>query len=175
MTPVVCPVAPRNDLRGAFIWIAVGALAVFGSWRMDRMTQQGAELYTAPGLWPGLVGLCIALLGGFLAWRSLRRARLAGWDARAPDDTVYAPMQQFVLAAAMFLAYALLLVGRGLPFWLGTALFVTAYVFMFRRAERMSGGSSTLRGDVILAVTCGIATAAVVTLTFEQLFFVRLP
>ena len=72
--------------------------------------------------------------------------------------------------------YALLLVGHGLPFWLGTALFVTVYVFVFRRADRMAGertGSS--RGDIALALTCGVATAVVVSLVFEKLFFVRLP
>ena len=170
------PVAPRTDLRGAFVWIAVGAIIVFESWRMDRLAQQGAELFTAPGLWPGVIGLMLALLGGILAWRSLTRARVAGWHAAEEDDTVYAPKSQFVLAAAMFFAYALLLVGHGLPFWLGTALFVTVYVFVFRRADRLSGGrTGTTRGDLTLALTCGIATAVVVSLVFEKLFFVRLP
>ena len=170
------PVAPRTDLRGAFVWIAVGAIIVFESWRMDRLTQQGAELFTAPGLWPGVIGLMLALLGCILAWRSLQRARVAGWHTAEEDDTVYAPKSQFVLAAAMFFAYALLLVGHGLPFWLGTALFVSVYVFVFRRADRLSGGrTGTTRGDLILALTCGIATAVVVSLVFQELFFVRLP
>lgn len=170
------PVAPRTDLRTAFVWIALGAVIVFGSWRMDRLEQQGAELYTAPGLWPGVVGLMIALLGGVLAWRSLRRARAAGWDAADVDDATLVPTARFALATAMFFAYALLLVGRGLPFWFGTALFVAAFVFVFRRADRMSGDATgSNRGDVMLAVTCGGVTAAVVTLVFEQLFFVRLP
>jgi hypothetical protein len=75
-------------------------------------------------------------MGGALAWRSLERARTSGWTAVEPDDTDYAPTSRFALATAMFFAYALLLVGHGLPFWLGTALFVTAYVFVFRRADR---------------------------------------
>lgn len=170
------PVAPRTDLRGAFVWIALGAVIVFESWRMDRLTQQGAELFTAPGLWPGVLGLLIVLLGGVLAWRSLRRAQAASWDAEEPDDTVYAPNAQFALAAAMFFAYAILLVGHGLPFWLGTALFVSVYVFVFRRADRLSGGrTGTARGDAILAIVCGVTTALVVSLVFEKLFFVRLP
>jgi len=176
VTDTSYPVAPRTDLRGAFGWIALGAIVVFESWRMDRLTQQGAELFTAPGLWPGVIGLVIALLGGVLAWRSLQRARIAGWHAAEEDDTVYAPTSQFTLAAALFFAYALLLVGHGLPFWLGTALFVTAYVFVFRRADRMTGArAGTTRGDLILAIACGISTAVVVSLVFERLFFVRLP
>ena len=176
MTHASYPAAPRTDLRGGFAWIAVGAAIVFESWRMDRMTQQGAEVFNAPGLWPGVVGLLIALLGGVLVWRSVVRARSAGWDAAEADDTDYAPTSQFALAAAMFFAYALLLVGRGLPFWLGTALFVTAYVFVFRRADRLAGRrAGSTRGDIVLALACGIATAVVVSIVFEQLFFVRLP
>jgi putative tricarboxylic transport membrane protein len=170
------PIAPRTDLRTGFFWIALGAVIVFESWRMDRLEQQGAELYTAPGLWPGVIGLLIALLGGVLAWRSVRRARAAGWDAADADDTILVPASRFALATAMFFIYALLLVGRGLPFWLATALFVTAFVFTFRRADRMSGtATGTNRGDAILAIICGIATAVVIPLVFEQLFFVRLP
>ena len=169
-------VAPRTDLRTAFFWIALGAVIVFGSWRMDRFEQQGAELYTAPGLWPGVIGLLIALLGGVLAWRSVRRARVAGWDAVETDDATLVPTSRFALATGMFFIYALLLVGHGLPFWLGTALFVTAFVFTFRRADRMSGDATgSNRGDAVLAITCGVATAVIVTLVFEQLFFVRLP
>jgi hypothetical protein len=170
------PVAPRTDLRGAFAWIAVGAVIVFESWRMDRMTQQGAEIFTAPGLWPGIIGLLIALLGGFLACRSLKRARESSWHAVEPDDAEYARTSQFWLATAMFFAYAILLVGHGLPFWLGTALFVFAYVFVFRRADRMAGArSGSTRGDIVLALICGVATAAIVSIVFEKLFFVRLP
>ena len=170
------PIAPRTDLRTGFFWIALGAVIVFESWRMDRLEQQGAELYTAPGLWPGIIGLLIALLGGVLAWRSVRRARIASWDAMEAEDAILVPASRFALATAMFFIYALLLVGRGLPFWLGTALFVTAFVFTFRRADRMSGAATgTNRGDAILAIVCGVATAVVIPLVFEQLFFVRLP
>jgi hypothetical protein len=170
------PVAPRSDLRFAFGWIAIGALAVFGAWHMDRLEQQGAQLFTAPGLWPGIVGFVIAMLGGVLAVRSLRRAREAGWAAADADDAELAPASHFATATAMFFAYAVLLVGHGLPFWLGTLVFVTAYVFWFRRASRMLGdGAGTPRGDLVLALCCGAATAAVVPLVFEKLFFVRLP
>jgi hypothetical protein len=76
----------------------------------------------------------------------------------------------------MFFAYALLLVGHGLPFWLGTSLFVAAYVFVFRRFARMSGermGSN--RGDLVLAAVTGVATAVIVSVVFQKLFYVNLP
>ena len=153
--------------------MALGSIIVVLSWQMDRMTQQGATLHTAPGLWPGIVGALLAALGGALVLRSWRRARRMGWDAAEADETDYAPVSGFALAAAMFFVYALLLVGRGLPFWLGTALFVTAFVFIFQRAQRRAQG--TLVRGFGVALACGVITAAVVTLTFEQLFYVRLP
>jgi hypothetical protein len=167
------PSSPRRDLQGAVVWTAFGCLIVILSWQMDRMTQQGATLHTAPGLWPGIVGLLLAMLGGVLMLRSWRRARRAGWDVAETDDTDYAPLSSFALAAGMFFVYALLLVGRGLPFWLGTALFVTAFVFLFQYTQRKAAGN-VIRGFVV-ALSCGVLTALIVTLAFEQLFYVRLP
>lgn len=170
------PVAPRADLVAALAWVAFGTAIVVASWQMDRLTAQGADAYTAPGLWPGVVGLVLALLGGALAWRAVGRARAAGWDAAAARDETLVPVSRFALAAGLFFVYALLLVGRGLPFWLGTALFVTIFVFLFRRANRRAGDATgTDRGDALLALVCGVTTAVVVTLVFERLFFVRLP
>jgi hypothetical protein len=165
--------SPRQDLLGGMAWTALGCVVALLSWQMDRMAQQGATLHTAPGLWPGIVGVLLAILGGVLVLRSWRRAQRIGWDAAAPDDTSYLPLQSFVLAAAMFFVYALLLVGRGLPFWLGTALFVTAFVFLFQYAQRKAQGR-TMRGGIV-ALACGVITAATVTFVFQDLFYVRLP
>lgn len=165
--------SPRSDLVGALAWIALGALIDVGSWRMDRLLEQGGTPYTAPGLWPGIVGTLLALLGGALVLRSVRRARRIGWDAAEPDDTDYASLPSFALAAGLFFVYALLLVGRGLPFWLGTALFVSVFVYLFQLAQRKAAGQKA-RGMVV-ALACGVLTALVVTLTFQEVFYVRLP
>jgi len=125
----IFPSSPRRDLQGGVAWTMFGCIIAVLSWQMDRMVQQGATLHTAPGLWPGIVGTLLAVLGGVLMLRSWRRAQRIGWDAAEADDTDYAPVSSFALAAAMFFVYALLLVGRGLPFWLGTALFVAAGYF----------------------------------------------
>ena len=173
MPTEIHPSSPRRDLQGGVVWTAFGSVIVVLSWQMDRMTQQGATLHTAPGLWPGIVGTMLAALGGALVLRSWRRAQRIGWDAAEADDTDYAPRSSFALAAGMFFVYALLLVGRGLPFWLGTALFVTTFVFLFQRVLRKAADQS-VRGFVV-ALACGVLTAAIVTLMFEQLFYVRLP
>ncbi len=154
--------SPRRDLQGGVVWTALGCLIVVLSWQMDRMTQQGATLHTAPGLWPGIVGTLLAALGGVLVLRSWRRARRIGWDAAETDDTAYAPLSSFGLATTMFFVYALLLVGRGLPFWLGTAMFVTLFVFLFQYTQRKAAGRM-VRGFVV-ALACGVLTAAIVTL-----------
>jgi hypothetical protein len=167
------PSSPRHDLQGGVAWAALGCVIVVLSWQMDRMTQQGATTHTAPGLWPAIVGSLLAVLGGVLVLRSWRRAQRTGWDAAEVDDTDYAPLSSFVLAAGMFFVYALLLVGRGLPFWLGTAVFVTAFVFLFQYAHRKADGK-VVRG-LIVALACGVLTAAIVTFVFERLFYVRLP
>jgi len=155
------------------VWAAFGSLMTVLSWQMDRMTDQGATLHTAPGLWPAIIGIVLALLGGILMLRSWRRAARIGWDAAEPDDMDYAPPQSFALAVALFVIYALLLVGRGLPFWLGTALFVSAFVFLFQHALRQAEGQ-VVRG-IVVALACGVLTSLAVTYVFEQLFYVRLP
>jgi hypothetical protein len=167
------PSSPRRDLQGGVVWTALGCVIVVLSWQMDRMEQQGATLHTAPGLWPGIVGTLLALLGGVLVLRSWQRAQRVGWNAAAPDDTDYAPRSSFALAAGMFFVYALLLVGRGLPFWLSTALFVTTFVFLFQYTLRRAAGK-VMRGFAV-ALACGAFTSLIVTLLFEQLFYVRLP
>ena len=169
----VYPASPRSDLRSALAWVALGCAIVVGAWRMDRLAEQGATLYTAPSLWPGIVGTLLAALGGVLVLRSYRRAAGSDWDAAEADDTDYVPLPRFALATGLFFVYALLLVGRGLPFWLGTALFVTAFVWLFQLAQRRAARQQA-RGAVV-ALACGVLTALVVSVTFERIFYVRLP
>jgi hypothetical protein len=72
------------------------------------------------------------------------------------------------------LAYALVLVGHGIPFWLATLLFVGAFIFFFDRARQLELGRSTGR-QLVLALVYGAATSAVITLAFQEIFYVRLP
>ena len=144
------PASPRTDAIAAGALIAFGAFVAVTSWRMDRLDSQGGTLWTAPGLWPGIIGACIVALGALLVLRSIGRARRFGWHAGSTDDTPLVPSGRFALAVALFFVYGLVLVGRGIPFWLGTTIFVSAYVYLFRDAP--AGASRTRNALVAFAI-----------------------
>lgn len=150
-----------SDRLGSVFWLALGALIVAESWRMDRLEHLNVNPYTVPGLVPGLLGAMMIVLALALAVRSLLRR-----------DEVLPPPQtgtwgRFALAAALFLVYALGLVSR-LPFWLATLVFVFAFVALFRWPEKRAGG-------LVLALVYGACTAAAVTFLFQRIFLVQLP
>ena len=165
------PASPRWDAIAAAAALAFATLVVVMALRMDRYESQGGTLWTAPGLWPGIVGLVLGALAIGLLARSWRRAAAIGWDTAETNDTPLVPTPRFVSAAALFFLYAIGLVGRGLPFWLGTAAFVACYVYAFY--DPPAGRPRARR--LALALAIGAATALVVTLVFERVFLVRLP
>lgn len=167
-------VSPRADFVAALAWIAFGLAIVGGSLAMDRLERFGAKGYMAPGLVPGILGGLITLLGLVLLARSLRRGAAASlahpWGVQAGGS---APLVRAGIAIALTLAYTLLLVGRGLPFWLATAAFVFVFLLVFDLPERRARGQA-MRG-LALAAIVAVATSAAVTLLFERVFLVRMP
>ncbi len=154
-------VATRADRLGGAVWMAFGLAVLVGAWRMDRFESMGANLYSAPGLVPGIYGLLMVVLGAVLAWRSLK----AGDAARASAEPLLNRRVGWMLLLS--LAYAALAVGRA-PFGISTAVFVTAFCWVFNDqapAARRAGS----------AVLAGVLTAVVVVLVFERIFLVRLP
>lgn len=121
---------------------------------MDRLERHGAALYTAPGLVPGLLGLVLLILGLVLTGRS--RAALPP-EAQGWSNTP--------LVLVLCLGYAAGLVGRA-PFWLATAVFVTAFIALFEYPARRR---------MALAPLYGALTALLVSWLFESVFLVRLP
>jgi hypothetical protein len=162
--------SPRADLLWSLVWIAVGAAIFYGGFAMDRLERQHINPYTAPGLVPALLGVAIALMGLLLLLRSVGAGGLSAQASAARGHTNF---PRLFLALALCLAYAAGLVGRGLPFWLATFLFVFVAIVALQWPERRARGE--LAKGILVAALCGAGTAAGVTLVFQELFLVRLP
>lgn len=167
--------SPQADFLAAFIWMAFGFAVVIASWRMDRLESQGATLYTAPGLVPGILGTILLLLGVLLAVRAARagghRIRIPAWPPSATTRDVVTRVGAVLLLG---LGYAGGLVGHGgIPFWLATFIFVTLFILLFDLRERARKGE-TVKG-IVLAILYGAGTAILVSYVFQEVFLVRLP
>lgn len=169
-------VSPRADLVSAALWIVFGVAVVVGAWRMDRLAHLHINAYEVPGLVPGLLGAMLVLLGLMLALRAVRQGALRRPPGRPPRIAADLPASTGYLAAVLgaMLLYSLVLVGHGLPFWLATVVFVAGFIFVFDRERQRALGRPVSR-QALLALACGAATSAVVSLAFEKLFYVRLP
>lgn len=176
-------VSPRADLIAAALWITFGAAVSIGAWRMDRLERLSVNPYEAPGLVPGLLGALLVVLGLALALRSLRRgaASRAGAASRilaeGPDARVggeSGDLGRMALVFALTLAYAMVLIGTGLPFWAATLVFVAVFVGLLDAdRQRLLGRSAAVQWS--RAAVYGAAWSAIVTLSFQYIFLVRLP
>ena len=162
-------VPARADLVSALVWMAVGGAIAIGAWRMDRLENLHINKYEVPGLVPGLLGSAVLLLGVALAVRSIRAGALG--PAKAADRGGWT---HTALVLAAMLAYSVVFVGHGLPFWLVTGVFVSAFIYFFDRGRQTALGRSAMR-QLALALVCGVATSAVISVAFQEIFYVRLP
>lgn len=160
----------RADFRFSIVLIALGIATVIESLRMPRFAELDVEVYTAPGLVPGVLGLIILTLGGALC---LRAARAGGWRPAGGGLRLADPaMRRLLLSLALCLGYAGGLVGQ-MPFWLATFVFAALFVLVFEwplaqdRAARVRG--------VAFALVFGVLLSAAVSYVFQEIFLVRLP
>ncbi|MGK6307713.1 tripartite tricarboxylate transporter TctB family protein [Variovorax sp. DT-64] len=165
--------SPRSDLRQALGWVALGIATIVGSLRMDRLEQQDINPYTVPGLLPGCLGAAVALFGLLLAYRSWRRLAASPRVPGALDGSDRAEFRRIATVLALCVGFAAGLVGRGLAFWLATAVFVTVSIAVLQFAER-SARNQRLRG-LAFALAVGLGTGFIVTFVFQELFLVHLP
>jgi hypothetical protein len=165
--------SPRSDLRQALGWVALGIATIVGSLRMDRLEKQDINPYTVPGLLPGCLGAAIVLFGLLLAYRSWRRLAALQDVPGAHDGNDRAEFRRIATVLALCVGFAGGLVGRGLAFWLATAVFVTVSIAVLQFAER-SARNQRLRG-LAFALTVGLGTGLIVTFVFQELFLVHLP
>ena len=171
-SPPDAPVSPRADFVSALVWAVFGAAVFTGAWRMDRLENLHINKYEVPGLVPGLLGIAIFCLALGLAARAV--ARGAFRPAGAPPPAPAGSRLYMALVLGAMLLYSLVLVGRGLPFWLATFLFVAGFIFFFDRARQAELGRGTAQ-QVLLATVYGAACSAIVSFVFQDIFYVRLP
>jgi Tripartite tricarboxylate transporter TctB family len=163
---------PRTDL-----WIAAAALVFSAailvlSWQMPTYTDQGGQIYIAPGFVPSFYGLVIGILGIWLAVRSIRAGALAPAGAHRERRETGNSNARLVLAAGLGILFVVGLIGR-MPFWLAATFFVTLFVAAFE--WRPGVAPKTRARQFLIAFVIGLSTGILVTLVFERVFLVRLP
>ena len=173
LTPEQAQALAASDLRGACAWMVFGIAVLVASLRMDRLENQGANPYTVPGLLPALLGIAMMLLAGLLGLRSWTRGGAIRNGPRMTIDPAVA--RRLGLVIALVLVYAVGLVGRGVPFWLSSALYVAASILILQRPQRVTAGRALSLRDAAFAVAVGLGSGVGITYVFQELFLVRLP
>jgi hypothetical protein len=162
----------NGDRIAGVIWFVFGAAVFYGSWTMDRLASQNINPLTVPGLLPGLLGMGIMVMALVLISR-----RGIGWAASAmgvaPAEETGTDWKRLLASWALCVAFAGILLGRGLPFWLLAAGFVFVHVLVLEDRHRIEGRSFLRRS--IEAALIATATSAAVTYLFQNLFLIRLP
>jgi hypothetical protein len=164
-TPAEGRPSARADAVVGAIWLAIGAAIVAGSWNMDRLEKQGVQWFAAPGLVPGILGLFIVGAALLIVGRSLARLSRGDAGTGAPEA---GRLRRTALTLALCFAFAVGMVGHGLPFGVAAAIYLFLHIFLLELPERRARGAL-----VAAVVSVGVATA--VTLVFQELFLVRLP
>lgn len=162
--------AARADLVWGAIWLAIGAAIVAGSWNMDRLEKQGVQWFAAPGLVPGILGLFILAAALIIVARSVLRLARGEAGTRAAESGT---LRRTALTLALCFAFAVGLVGHGLPFGVAAAIYLFLHIFLLQLPERRANGTRGRGALVAAAIAVCVATA--VTLVFQELFLVRLP
>jgi hypothetical protein len=173
LLPHEVPAPPRTDLWIAVVVFVFGTAAAWLAFRMPTYVEQKGEIYTAPGLVPGIYAVVMVLLSIWLGWRAIRQGALRNQAANLQNnESPPAIDMRLTLAAAVCLLFVVGLIGR-VPFWLAAAIFVTMFTSLF---EWQSDQPVSLRLRRIgEAALLGLATGIAVTLIFEKVFYVRLP
>jgi len=173
LTPDEARAFAARDLRGALGWAVFGLAVLVLSIRMDRLEAQHINPYTVPGLLPGLLGIVMLGLGVLLGIRSWRRGgRLLGGPQLATSAVT---VRRLGLVIGLIVVYTVVLLGRGLPFWLGATLYVVASILLLQAPQRAAEGRGVSLRDIAFSVAVGLASGWIITWVFQDAFLVRLP
>jgi hypothetical protein len=162
-----------SELRGGLGWMAFGVAVLALSLRMDRLGAQHINPYTVPGLLPALLGIVMILLGALLSLRSWKRGgRLVGGPHFAMSGVA---LHRLALVIGLIVAYTVVLLGHGLPFWAGATIYVTASILLLQAPQRAAEGRRLTAREVAVALAIGLASGWIITWVFQDAFLVRLP
>lgn len=166
------PLPPRWDLYIAAAFLALGLAIMAGAMAMPTFYDRMQQIYTAPGLVPGVYGAIIALLSLWLALRAVARG-----GAKKPKAEPRKALEgnsnfRLFLAVLLCMIYCVVLIGR-LPFWLATTIFIAGFIVVFEWQAGMAPAARVK--SAAQAVAIGFVTGVSVLLLFEKLFLVRLP
>ena len=162
----------RADALMGLVFVFFGLIIAFEAWRMPRMEEFGSNIWSAPGVVPGMIGLCLAAMGFFLFLRSRSGLGIAPPKGEAGSKT------RVLITLALCFGFAFVAVGL-IPFVLAAFLFLFSFIMIFdlqdRRVEgRPLAGQALLKRIALALVVAGVA-AWVITTVFEDIFYVRLP
>jgi hypothetical protein len=162
----------RADLKEGLAWCAFGLAVLIGSLTMDRLEEQGVAIYAAPGLLPGLLGIVMILFGAAVA---MRRKPILVTKEEMEQRRYRLQPGRLALVTGLCLIYSVVLIGRGLPFWLASALFVSVSILVLQHPQRKAAGRRLDARAVGFAVVVGLGAGILATLVFEKFFLVHLP
>jgi len=173
LSPEEARAVAAAELRGGLAWTVFGIAVLALSLRMDRLEAQHINPYTVPGLLPGLLGIVTILLGGLMALRSWRRGgRFVGGPRFAMSGET---ARRLSLVIGLIVAYTVVLLGRGLPFWLGATIYVSASIVLLQAPQRAAERRGLTTRELLVALAIGLASGWIITWVFQDAFLVRLP
>jgi Ca2+/Na+ antiporter len=160
----------RADLISAGVFAAAGAAILVASLRMDRLADRGIEVWSAPGLTPGVVGALMIVLSLVLGLQALRAPAQAA-AADAPSEP--GAMRRGGVALLLCVLFAGITLGHGLTFVVEGAVFIFVFTALFSWREWRAAGR-TARG-VAQTLAVAVLASAFISWLFESVFLVRLP
>ncbi len=158
------------DRVTAIVLFALGAAMLTGGYTMDRLEIRQIHPASIPGLVPMFLGGATMVCAVLLFAGATGRGGDASAKVATQNGKVY--WTNLLVAAAMSIGYALLLVGR-LPFFVATAIYVSAFIAYF--AWPHDADRTRQAKCVAWAVGFGLIASGAIAALFRFGFLVRLP
>lgn len=164
----------KADLVTGVVLIVFSLTVIEESWRMPRLAHLGIHPSSVPGLVPGLLGVMLLILGLVLTIRSIKRGgHHFGITSEGLVRTFVEPGNlRLIGTLVLCVVYAGFAIGN-MPYWLATGLFVFLFVVIFEWRHDVDRAARVR--SLAFAAGLAVATSAVVTWVFSNLFLVTLP